>query len=170
MEIKNYNEIEVLNNSLVIFDLDETIIHFPYITRKWWENTKNAYSLINEKTADLRAYSDWLHIITTHNPSILDVNEFNHLLKRIKDTNSTFIIVTARNIKLMDITKKHLECFGISCDVFYTIDKGIMINAIKQNYVYNHILFVDDNLKYINQVEELNQEIVTYYMKHENLI
>jgi len=170
MEIKNYNEIDILNNSLVILDLDETIIRFPYITHKWWENTKKAYSLINERTADLRAYTDWLHIINTYKPSMLDANEFNKLLMRIKETNSTFIIVTARNIKLMDITKKHLEYFGISCDVFYTIDKGIMINAIKQNYVYNHILFVDDNKKYINQVEELNQEIVTYFMKHENLI
>lgn len=170
MKIKNYNEIEVLPNSLVIFDLDETIIRFPYITAKWWDNTKKAYELINEKTADNRAYSDWFYIINQYNPSMLDFNEFNKLLLRIKDTNSSFIIVTARNIQLKDITLKHLETFNINCDVFYTSDKGIVINAIKRNYIYNHIIFIDDNEKYIKQVNELNPEIITYHMNHENLI
>jgi len=168
--IKNYNEIDVLNNSLVIFDLDETIIRFPYVTSKWWENTKKAYALIDEKTADLRAYSDWLYIIKTYEPSLLDIIEFNNLLERIKESNSSFIIVTARNIQLKDITVIHLQQFGISCDVYYTLDKRITINAIKKNYVYNHIIFIDDNPKYIKQVEEINTEIITYYMKHENLI
>ena len=170
MKIKNYDEIDVPNNSLVILDLDETIIHFPYITGNWWENTKNAYKLINEKTADSRAYADWLYIITTYSPNVLDEYTFNNLLKRIKETNSSFIIVTARNIQLKEITQKHLKSCGINCDVYYSLDKGIMINAIKKNYIYNHILFVDDNPKYIKQVEELNPEIHTYFIKHENLI
>ena len=168
--IKNYNEIEILNNSLVILDLDETIIRYPYITHLWWENTKKAYELIDIKTADDRAYQDWLYIINKYNPTLLDEYQFTNLIKRIKNTNSHFIIVTARNIKLKNITINHLKSCGISCDVFYSLDKGIMINAIKQNYVYNHIIFVDDNKKYINQVEELNPEIITYHIKHENLI
>jgi len=168
--IKNYNEIHVLNNSLVILDLDETIIRFPYITGLWWENTKKAYELIDVKTSDDRTYSDWLHIVNTYNPTILDNLEFNNLLMRIKNTNSTFIIVTARNIKLKHITQKHLNTCGINCDVYYSTNKGIMINEIKNNYIYKHIIFVDDNPKYIKQVEELNPEIITYFIKHENLI
>ena len=170
MNIKNYNEIDVTPNSLIILDLDETIIQYPYITAKWWENTRKAYALIDEKTADERSYSDWLYIINTYKPNLLDITEFNKLLMRIKETNSNFIIVTARNIKLKEITQKHLETFGINCDVYYSLDKGIMINAIKQNYIYNDISFIDDNLKYIKQVEELNPEIYTYHIKHENLI
>jgi len=34
MNIKNYNEIDVTPNSLIILDLDETIIQYPYITAK----------------------------------------------------------------------------------------------------------------------------------------
>ena len=71
---------------------------------------------------------------------------------------------------MKDITLKHLETFNINCDVYYTSDKGIMINAIKKNYIYNHIIFIDDNEKYIKQVENLNSEIITYHMIHENLI
>jgi hypothetical protein len=168
--IKNYNEIEILPNSLVILDLDETIIRFPYITAKWWENTKKAYELIDEKTADTRAYNDWLYIINKYSPSLLDEYQFNELLKRIKNTNSSYIIVTARNIQLKDITIKHLENFNINCDIYYSTDKAVTINAIKQNYLYNYIIFVDDNQKYIKQVNNLNPEIITYYMKHENLI
>jgi hypothetical protein len=170
MEIKNYDTIDIPHNSLIVFDLDETIIQFPYITKQWWENTKKAYELIDVKTADERSYSDWLYIVNTYNPSLLDITEFNKFLMRIKETNSHFIIVTARNIKLKELTQKHLKIVGINCDVYYSLDKGIMINAIKKNYVYNHIIFVDDNPKYINQVEELNPEIITYHMKHENLI
>jgi len=168
--IKNYNEIEILPKSLVILDLDETIIRFPYITAKWWENTKKAYELIDEKTADTRAYNDWLYIINKYSPSLLDEYQFNELLKRIKNTNSSYIIVTARNIQLKDITIKHLENFNINCDIYYSTDKAVTINAIKQNYLYNYIIFVDDNQKYIKQVNNLNPEIITYYMKHENLI
>jgi len=170
MNIKNYNEIDVTPNSLIILDLDETIIRYPYITAKWWENTRKAYALIDEKTADERSYSDWLYIINSYKPNLLDTIEFNKLLMRIKETNSNFIIVTARNIKLKEITLKHLETFNINCDVYYSLDKGVMINAIKQNYIYNDISFIDDNLKYIKQVEELNPEIYTYHIKHENLI
>jgi hypothetical protein len=170
MEIKNYYEIDIPNNSLVILDLDETIIRFPYITKHWWENTKKAYELIDIKTADSRAYSDWFYIVNTYNPRLLDITEFNNLLMRIKETDSNFIIVTARNIQLKELTQKHLEEINIRCDVYYSLDKGVMINAIKQNYIYNHIIFVDDNPKYIKQVEELNPEIFTYHIKHENLI
>jgi hypothetical protein len=170
MKIKNYNEIEVLPNTLVILDLDETIIRFPYITAKWWETTKKVYEAIDEKSADTRAYSDWLYIINHYNPLLLDSCEFNKLLTRIKDTNSSFIIITARNIKLKDITIKHLEEFNIMCDVYYSLDKGVTINAIKKNYLYNYIIFIDDNEKYIKQVNEINPEIITYHMNHENLI
>jgi hypothetical protein len=169
MSIKNYNEIEILPNSLVILDLDETIIRFPYITEKWWINTKKAYELIDEKTADARAYNDWFYIINNYNPSLLDEYEFSQLLERIKNTNSTYIIITARNIQLKDITIKHLNNVCINADVYYSSDKGVTINAIKNNYIYNYIIFVDDNEKYIKQVEEINPEIITYFIKHKNL-
>ena len=78
--ISNYDEIKVLNKSLVCIDLDETIIHFPGINQTWWENTKKAYNLINDLTSDEMAYKDWLNIISLNTPKMLDEIQFNKLI------------------------------------------------------------------------------------------
>jgi hypothetical protein len=98
--ISNYDKINVLNNSLVCIDLDETIIRFPGINQSWWENRKRAYDLIDDLTSDQMAYKDWLDIIHSNTPKMLDEIQFNQLMERVINTRSKIVIITARNIKL----------------------------------------------------------------------
>ena len=169
--IHNYDEISILDNSLVFLDLDETIIRFPFINSNWWDKTIKAYELIDINTADERAYKDWQHIITTYNPIILDEHQFSLLINRIVKTNSKIIILTARDEKLKDITKKHLnKCKIFINDIFFSKNKGNTIEIIKQNHKYKNIIFVDDNIKYINDVKKINPEVITYHIKHKKLI
>jgi hypothetical protein len=37
---------------------------------------------------------------------------------------------------------------------------------MKSKYKYDNILFIDDSLKKIKSVEELNPEVITYRIKH----
>ena len=169
--IKNYNEINILENSLVIMDLDETIIRFPFINHSWWDNTKKAYELIDINTSDERSYKDWYHIISTYNPSLLDERQFSLFVNKIVKSNSKIIIITARDEGLKEITEKHLKkCKINSIDIYYSKYKGITLDVIKQKYKYKHIIFVDDNPKYINDVKQINPEVITYLMEHKNLI
>ena len=98
--IRNYDEINILNNSLVCIDLDETIIFFPGINQTWWENTKKAYNLKNDMTSDEMAYRDWIDIIHNNIPKMLDELQFNKLMERVKNTGSKIVIITARNSRL----------------------------------------------------------------------
>jgi hypothetical protein len=167
--ISNYDEIIVLNKSLVCIDLDETIIHFPGINQSWWENRKKAYDLIDDLTSDQMAYKDWLNIIHTNTPKMLDEIQFNKLMERVKITGSKIVIITARNNRLEELTIKHLlDCNINISDVFYSNKKGDMVNQIKRLH-NGPIIFIDDIIRNINDVKNINPEVTTYHMKHINL-
>ena len=167
--ISNYDEITILNNTLVCIDLDETIIHFPDINQTWWENTKKAYNLKNDTTSDEMAYRDWLDIIHKNIPKMLDEIQFNNFMERVKNTGSKIVIITARNSKLEELTNKHLnECNINISDIYYSSKKGDKVNQIKRLH-NGPVIFIDDIIRNINDVKNINPEVTTYHMKHINL-
>ena len=167
--ISNYDEIKLLNNSLVCIDLDETLIRFPGINQSWWENRKNAYNLIDDLTSDQMAYKDWLDIIHTTTPKMLDEIQYNKFIERVKNTGSKIVIITARNSKLEKLTIKHLlDCNINISDVYYSHKKGNTINRIKRLH-NGPVIFIDDVIRNINDVKNINPEVTTYHMKHINL-
>ena len=167
--ICNYDEIIVLNNTLVCIDLDETIIHFPNVNQTWWEKTKKMYNLLNDTTSDEMVYRDWISIIYNNIPTLLDEKQFNNLMERVKNTRSKLVIITARNIKLEEITHKHLmECNINISDIYFSNKKGDIVNQIKRLH-NGPIIFIDDLIKNINDVKNINPEVITYHMKHINL-
>jgi hypothetical protein len=169
--IQNYDEIIVLNNSLIFIDLDETIIHFPCIDYNWWEKTKKLYNIINDKTSEDRTYIDWETIIYNYKPTLLDGKQFNKFLERVHNTGSKICILTARNNRLDSITKQHLQDCKINIsEIHYSNKKGYTIDYIKKTIMHNGpILFIDDNIKNINDVQNVNSDVITYHMKHINL-
>ena len=44
-QITNYDQITILHKSLVILDIDETILKFDGINYEWWENEKKQGNL-----------------------------------------------------------------------------------------------------------------------------
>ena len=169
--IQNYDEIQVLPNSLIFIDLDETILHFPYIDKSWWEKTKKLYNLINDTTSEDRTYRDWESIIYDYNPTALDKKQFTKFLERVHNTGSKISIITARNNKLESITRKHLRDCNIDIsDIHFSNKKGYTINYIKTTTRHNGpIIFIDDLISNIDDVQIVNPEVITYHMKHINL-
>ena len=168
--IYNYDQIALQDNTLLVMDFDETIIHYPYINRFWWEDTHNKYSKQDPDTAELKTYNDWMEIIIKHKAQMLDDAEFNKLLLLVKNTNSTIVIVTARHTKLTKLTYDELKECGIYNDieqVYFSTKKGVVIKDIKHNH--KHIVFVDDKLSNINNVKLYNPESTVYHMNHINL-
>jgi hypothetical protein len=169
--IQNYDEIQVLPNSLIFIDLDETILHFPYIDKSWWEKTKKLYNVINDTTSEDRTYRDWESIIYDYKPTLLDKKQFTKFLERVHNTGSKISILTARNRRLESITRQHLrDCDIDISDIHFSNKKGYTINYIKNTIRHNGpIIFIDDAIEIINDVKNINPDAITYHMKHINL-
>jgi len=163
--IQNYDEIFIQPNTLVIMDLDETIIQFKGIYETWWEDYKR-------NNSDLFVYRQWIKHISSTLPDLLDKNEFLRLMNRINKTNSKMIILTARNMKLCELTLQQLSYCDIHLpleDIYFSDKKGKTTHSLKRRYSYSNIVFVDDKKKNIDDVKMWNPEVNCYHIRHKNI-
>lgn len=168
--INNYDQIVLQENTLLVMDFDDTIIHYPYIDSNWWGDTSTEYAKKDPETAEIKTYNDWMEIIIKHKARMLDAEEFNKLLLLVKNTNSTIVIVTARHTRLTRLTYNELKDCGIYNDieqVYFSNKKGSAIKQIKHNH--KHIVFVDDKISNIDHVKYYNPEATVYHINHINL-
>jgi len=164
--IKNYDEIQVLNDSLIILDLDETIIHFKPITSTWWNDTKK---ILN----DANSYKQWLNIISSYMPYLLDENEFLNLLQRIEQSNSILIILTARDKSLCHLTMHQIVYCNIPIlptNIYFSDKKGMTVYELKRVYKKTNVIFVDDKLHNVNDVKKWNPTSICYHIQHIKLM
>jgi len=165
MKIRNYDEIDILPDSLVILDLDETIIHFEGMYDKWWMD-----NLVH--STELEVYRRWVQIISFNMPTMLDNYEFNNLMRRIQRTNSRMVILTARSSKLCEITLQQLVYCNIILpldDIYFSDKKGKTAHAIKRKYTYSNVIFVDDKRSNIKDVKIWIPDAICYHIKHSNI-
>ena len=168
--INNYDQIVLQDDTLLVMDFDETIIHYPYINSNWWEDTSNEYAKKDPITAEANTYDDWMEIVIKNKPRMLDEEEFKKLLLLVKNTNSTVVIVTARRSRLVRLTYNELNDCGIYNyieQVYFSSKKGITIKQIKHDH--KHVVFVDDKLSNIHDVKYYNPHATAYHMNHINL-
>ena len=163
--IRNYNEIEIIPYSLVILDIDETILSFSPITRNWWNDMKKTHT-------DDYAYLEWVKIISENEPYLLDEQELFKLIDKINRSNSKLIFLTARNSKFQEITFKQLVYCGLSIlrqDIYFSDKKGITVYDLKRKYTHSHVIFVDDRISNVLDVSQWNPDVKCYHLNHINL-
>ncbi len=117
IHINKYSDIKIIENSLIVFDIDDTIIKFDLIDKEWWKNKFNYYFNLckNNEEADNLVLKDWKSYINNNNPKLINKNDlFNFINKSIKK-NCTIIFLTARDITLKNITEKHFD----TCELSY---------------------------------------------------
>jgi predicted secreted acid phosphatase len=170
-QISNYDQIIIKKKSLVILDIDETILKFDGFDNQWWEDQKKIYKD--------EVYNIWINNITNKDPILLDQELLFKLIKIIEDTNSKLIIVTARLEENRELTKQHLEKCQIKInnrDIYFTKQKGDIIYKLLINkYInYKNIIFVDDLQKNIDDIKDSldnlqDKSIDLYKITHINL-
>ncbi len=174
-KIKNYDEIIIELNTLVILDIDNTIIKFNSMGKTWWKDRIEYYNRDNDiENSNKLVYDDWKSILDIETPELLDSNSFQDLIKRIELTNSKLMLLTARDISMNDITLNHLKECDIqieSDDVHYSYPKGKKVKELYEKFQSNKIIFVDDHLDNVEDVESKMKEynIDCYLIDHENL-
>ena len=160
--IYNYNEINVLPNSLVILDIDETIFSFSQLTPTWWDDMKKTHD-------DAYAYLEWVKIISFNLPQMLNSIDFFILMNEITYTNSKLILLTARNVKLREITCQQLTYCKIPIDpkdIWFSDKKGLTVHNMIRQYKMKHTIFVDDRLKNVDDVKRWNPKVDCYHFQN----
>lgn len=188
-KIKNYDEINLdLKNTLLVLDIDETIIKFPEINQKWWDDNYGEQYKIHEmgKAREI-VLKRWINIIETNKPIMLDEKKFNDLITKSNELKHKIIFLTARIPNLETITKKNLNDCGIKYDEndLYHLPKEpvpknkgqIIKEVVKQLDYIENIIFVDDVMHNIESVinefkiddDCIKYNLHLYLMDHENL-
>lgn len=169
--IKTFNEIQISNPSLLVFDIDETILYYKSIKHDWWKNISDShfYILGDRFKADMLTYVSWYNEICKSIPLHTDEIGMKNLLVRSKEHKCKIIFITARKEDSHEITVKHLNELGIEHDeIYYTNmvgNKGEVLNKIICDKYpdYNEYVFVDDLENNLLQVKEhISKEVICY--------
>ena len=153
-QIYSFFEINLKRETLVVLDIDDTIIKYSKMNKQWWKSTFDSYYKIskNYDDADEQTLNNWRIQIYSAVPLHIDENGLFDLFKRAKELDCTIICLTARDQSLERITYEHLKQLGINGIKIYfspEVEKGITLDEILSTYKincqnYKDIIFVDD--------------------------
>ena len=97
-EISSFDQVPIIfQNSLVICDIDETLLHFPNYYNELLQNNIDFYGHNNMSTAIEKTNLQWSNIINNTNAKPTDLDGFIRLISRIQDSNSKICFLTARS-------------------------------------------------------------------------
>lgn len=172
--INSFNQVQLVPNSLIVFDIDETVISFEDIDEGWWKRTfTKYYGLTNDyDSADELSLKEWVNHITNSKPQLLDEVNFINLITQAKEINCEIIMLTARRKFLFDITIAHITHCKIDIDsdsIYFNENKGKELYDIVMGKYPNHenIIFIDDvesNLQDVaNTFSNLDQYTLQLY-------
>lgn len=154
LEISSFLEIADLidKDTLVVLDIDETIMEYTGVNNDYWWNLFNFYfeKLKDYDLAEEAAEKEWNELVVKSKPKHTDREGINKLFEKIKEHSALFIFVTARNSAMSVETMTHFEHLGFPKDawIFYdSNEKGPRLKTILKMFphlVKPKIIFVDD--------------------------
>lgn len=170
--IHNFDQVEKASNSLYVIDIDDTLLHYYNLNKKWL--SKEGDILMNKynKTEALRKlYNKWEKELHKVIPIATDYYGINNLIQFCSLNNSDIIFLTARNKRVEEITRYHVsQIIHQNFPIYFAggRSKGKILKNIlnKYNYTkYNHIYFIDDLEENCESVENELPNIKTYLYK-----
>lgn len=161
--IKKFNQIDIIPNSLVVFDIDETLIKFDGVDYKWWKNKFNKYFKMtnNSDLADYLANKDWIDLVSKIDPDLVDEEIYN-FINKLKDYNCQIIFLTARNDVLKTLTYQHLHKVNLLIDhqhIYFNQYKGDeLFKLTNEKYTdIENIIVIDDIKENLSDIKEKMQ-------------
>lgn len=151
-QIKKFNEIKLISNSLIVLDIDETIIKFDNINKKWWSNTFDKhYSITKDYDhADNLSLDEWISHVTITEPKLVD-DKIYEWIDLTDKHDCDLIFLTARKKSLKNITFLHLNKVNLSFDenkIYFNENKGDeLFNIANKEYSHKKNIIVVDDIK-----------------------
>ena len=170
LSVKSFKDIPIQRNTLVLCDIDDTVIVFEKLGKTWWRERFDDYY---ERThdydlSDKEVLKEWVHQIQKNEPVQVDEAGFTDFMERINATGSILVFVTARTSDLADLTIAHLKQVGITpkTAIHYTNNesKGDYIANVLDFDDFDHVIFIDDMEHNVNSVERVFGDKVTTYL------
>ena len=162
IEINTFSSITILSDSILILDIDDTILKYDLIDKKWWKDNFDKVYLLNNNydETDEILLNMWKHHIQHEFPSHTD--EIN-LFKLLQENDKT-IFLTARDESIKEITFlnfKHLNLEKRIKDIHFCgeTSKGKVLKTLLLSPEYqniNTLIVVDDLLQ---NLIDINDEI-----------
>lgn len=143
--IRTYAEIVVKPRSLLVFDIDDTLLYFPSHNKVWWKTMEEKNHTREEI---LHQWREAVHRIT---PVVIDKSGFLSICDQAVEMGSSLIFLTARSDIMRHTTIRQLRdylCPVSETQVFFAEKKGPALQRILEEQYsadHNHIIFVDDH-------------------------
>jgi len=174
--ITKFTEVSVrkAKNGLLVLDIDETILRFVSGVglKQWWNTTfdKHYDETADHEIADQKTLNIWINSALTDDVEHIDEVGLHDLLQRARTEGYKVCCVTARSPFLIDATNRHLQQLSVKVDelpveisnvtnrdgVFYIggsgKSKGTVIDTISKHLDIDHIIYIDDSKKHVNEV------------------
>lgn len=153
LSITSFFEVQLKSNSLLVLDIDETVMSYPQFNSNWWKAIylKHYQAVQDCDEANRLTYDEWMEEMHRTTPSHMDEFGLNCLLGKAEELNVQVIFLTARPKDLHPITHKHLRYLNVPHtqeDLYYSSgsDKGTVLESIiREKYGYiNDVVFIDD--------------------------
>ncbi len=127
-KISNFSQIEIIPNSLVVLDIDETVLTFDYKSKNYVDPIK------------------------------LDCDNLNKFIFACKKSKCSLILLTARLSSQHDETVQNIKDIKLKINpdnIFYSSRKGDkLFSIVKDKYEsIENIIFVDDLFSNLKDVE-----------------
>ena len=171
-------QIQLWSRCLYVFDIDDTLLHFPEYPRKWWIDTTEKYRLLGHLDPDASTLDEWILRVENSQGKAIDKHGFLAFYKQIHDAHGHVILLTARPSFMKEITLRHLQQGGLGGfaeeHVYFDKEKGRRLRQLVQEKYEDmeRIVFVDDYKQNIYKVlaafEGSNYLIDTYLYKKDN--
>ncbi len=156
--ISSFFDISLKRNSLVILDIDDTVIYYKGIDKQWWTDT---FSKEYEKTrdydiTDVSTDNIWYETIKILNPSYTDMIGYENLLFQCMQTDSKIIFISLRKEEeetrnrlkyYLKVKRDDIHCIGYKNKALY-VKENISLDS------YKDILFIDDQDNNLNDFKE----------------
>lgn len=172
-EITTFFDVVIKEKSLIMIDIDDTILKYEHLDKTWWKNTFNKHydETANYDESDRLTLSMWKSLVYNSEPQYVDKSGIFDLFERAKQLNCKIIFLTARCETLKIITTEHLNKLGIYVDEIYftpNIEKGIVLKRLK-DVLYNeyvHTISIDDHIPNLESIHNnfKNESISLYRM------
>jgi hypothetical protein len=150
-QINSFKSIIIIDNSLIVIDIDNTIFKNKVsFDESWWKLKHEQYYNISHdhNLANNFVFQNWIELLKKNPPKLLDGVNLFEFLNNAKKQNCNIVLLTARNTYLEQITTCHIKYFGIDKfidDIYFNIKKGPELLKISQKYKScKNIIIIDD--------------------------
>lgn len=184
--ISGFQDIVLQKETLYVLDFDETIAYFEGIHKGWWKDRFEHHCEHNDHDiAEELALKDWMKHVTYVDPTHVDKDGFENIVKYcVSEPSSRIVILTARNkkievlsqlfendiISLENVTEAHMKIISPDHDIdiiFYSGDhKGYVLQDYldKHDSEYQHIICIDDLRKNLVDFKSVHSDSQCYHM------